>query len=314
MPFASAGANITATEQINDGVIVDADINAAAAIDYSKLDLTNDVVDADIDDAAGIALTKIANGTQGGVMIRTTAGVLTETPVGDSGQVLTSGGTGADPVWADLTAPVIQVVSTCFETIARFTTSLLGGTTSSQVALGASGLQLYKHYSYGINAVGATWKLTGKASTLYSGSPMFTAKANFALMNNSVGSIYIGLGNPTLATTGHTFTVGHTGFKVIRTGGVNSLYATQADGSTETASSALTTLANGDDLDLYVRINSTTSVDYFWRKNGGSISAATNLTTNMPAGTSQTAQFSISCDNADNAAIEVYVYGATYTK
>ena len=60
-----------------------------------------------------------------------------------------------------------------------------------------------------------------------------------------------------------------------------SLYATQADGTTENASAALTTVAAFDDLDLILQVNSTTSVDYYWRLNGGALSSATNLTSNI---------------------------------
>lgn len=314
MPFASSGANITDSAQINPGVIVDADINAAAAIAYSKLNLALGIVNGDISASAAIALSKMVAGTQGGVMIRTAAGVMTELPAGTLDYYLATQGAGQDPIWKVLAAPVNTVLATSFETIARFTTSLLGGTTSSSVGCVAGGLRLYKHYTYGINAVGATMQLVGKASTLYLGSPIFSARAVITAVTNSVGSIYIGLGNPTLATTGHTFTVGHTGFKIVRSGGVNNLYATQAEGTTENVSAVLTTIADGDDLDLMLRVNSTTSVDYWWRKNGGAVSAATNLTANMPAGTSQQAQFSVSCNNTDDQAIDVTISNATYTR
>ena len=77
MPSISIGPNIQASSQIVDGAIMNADINAAAAI----------------------ALSKLAAGTQGGIMHRTVAGVMTELAAGSTGQVLTSQGAGADPVW-----------------------------------------------------------------------------------------------------------------------------------------------------------------------------------------------------------------------
>lgn len=115
---------------------------------------------------------------------------------------------------------------------------------------------------------------------------------------NGVGSYYTGLGSPTPSGSGHDFTVSHTGFKIIKTGGVISLYATQADETTENASGALTTLIDSDELDLIVKINSTTSVDYYWRKNGGSLSSATNLTSNMP---SMTAAYYLQNSASNNA-------------
>jgi hypothetical protein len=53
------GANNVGSTEINDGAIVNDDINAAAAIAYSKLNLTNEIVNADIDDAAAIAYSKL---------------------------------------------------------------------------------------------------------------------------------------------------------------------------------------------------------------------------------------------------------------
>lgn len=322
MANVTGGNNIASSAQLNPDVVTAAAI-ATDAVDTAeiksgavKTDEINDgaIVNADINAAAAIAITKLESKTQGSLLIYGASGVPTELAAGSSGQVLTSGGAGANPAWAALTAPVVNTISTCFETAARFTSAILGSATSSANTFGTTGLRVYKHYTYGINAIYTTWQLTGIASTLYSGSPMFTARVTFDVTSNSVGSWYIGLGEPTVATTGHTFTVGHCGFKVVRTGGVNTLYATQADGSTENASSALTTLVAGDDFDLYVRVNSTTSVDYFWRKNGGAISAATNLTANMPAGTSQKAQFSISCNNADDQALSMIISGASYVK
>lgn len=56
-------------------------------------------MNADINNAAAIALSKLAAGTHGAVMFRTTAGVMTELAAGSTGQVLTSQGSAADPIW-----------------------------------------------------------------------------------------------------------------------------------------------------------------------------------------------------------------------
>lgn len=322
MPNVTAGNSVTSSSQLNTGVVTTGAIldNTIAKTDVgtgavgTDEILDGEIVNADINSAAAIALSKMAAGTQGAVLIRTASGVLTETAVGASGQVLKSFGAGQDPAWADNTAPVNAILSTCFETAARFTSSILGGATSSSNTFGTAGLRIYKHYTYGINALNNVMQLVGRASTLYLGSPIFSTRILVTAFTNNVGSIYCGLGNPTVATTGHTWTVGHAGFKIVKSGGVVSLYATQADGSTETASSALTTVADGDELDLMLRINGSSSVDYYWRKNGGSMSSATNLTTNMPAGTSQQAQFSVSCNNSDNAPIDVTFSHASYIR
>lgn len=322
MPSITVGNAVTSPSQVANDTI------SAAAIQTDAVDTAEiksgavktdeifdgTIVDADISSSAAIALSKMAAGTQGAVLIRGAAGVLTELPAGTTDYYLAGQGAGVNPTWKVFASPISTVVSTFFEASGRLTTALLGGTTSSSVGIGTTGLRLYKHYTYGINAVSAVTQLVGKASTLYLGSPTFSTRVLFTLISNSAGSMYLGLGNPTVATTGHTFTVGHTGFKVIRSGGVNTLYATQADGAAETVSSALTTIADGDEMDLVLRVNGTASVDYYWRKNGGALSSATNLTTNMPAGTSQQAQFSISCNNVDDQAIDMTVGNASYIR
>lgn len=65
---------------------------------------------------------------------------------------------------------------------------------------------------------------------------------------------------------------------MLYSGSDHTLYATQADGTTELASSALTTVTGADILELVAIVNGTTSVDYYWRKNGGSLSSVTTLT------------------------------------
>lgn len=119
-------------------------------------------------------------------------------------------------------------------------------------------------------------------SKLEVGNPSFSGSF-YLQTSGTTFDYFIGIGSPGIDGSGITFTDKHIGFKVVRTAsGTINLFATQANGTTETASSSLTTLTDGDDLELILKVNSTTSVDYYWRKNSGTLSAATNLTTNMP--------------------------------
>jgi len=75
---------------VTSGTIVNADVDASAAIVYSKLDLTDSILNADINTAAAIARTKIANGTADHVVINDGSGTLSsEAQLG-----ITRGGTG----------------------------------------------------------------------------------------------------------------------------------------------------------------------------------------------------------------------------
>jgi hypothetical protein len=62
---------------ITDGTIVNDDINSSAAIDYSKLNLSNSIVNADIAAGAGIDITKLSANTISGVTLGNSLATLT---------------------------------------------------------------------------------------------------------------------------------------------------------------------------------------------------------------------------------------------
>jgi urease beta subunit len=87
---AKLASNSVTSAKILDGTIVNTDINATAAIAYSKLNLGTSIVNADISTSAAIAHTKLANATAGQVLLgTTTTGVVTATTV--SGDVTITG-------------------------------------------------------------------------------------------------------------------------------------------------------------------------------------------------------------------------------
>ena len=98
------------------------------------------------------------------------------------------------------------------------------------------------------------------------------------------GQWYGGLGNITVAGAGHTFTGSHIGFKIVGTGTTTSLYGTVANGTTETATAALTTLVANDTLMLLAVTTGSTNVAFYVSKNFGAWSSVTNVTTNIPTG------------------------------
>lgn len=67
--------------QITANTIVNADINSAAAISYSKINLSNAIVNADINSSAAIDLSKLASGTSAQIVLANSLGVPTYTTV-----------------------------------------------------------------------------------------------------------------------------------------------------------------------------------------------------------------------------------------
>lgn len=57
-----------------------------------------------------------------------------------------------------------------------------------------------------------------------------------------------------------------------------------SSGSTGNATASLTTVTDGDVLELICVVTGTSNVAFYWRKNGGALSSATNVTTNIPSG------------------------------
>lgn len=235
-----------------------------------------------------------------------------------SGQVLTAT-SSTTATWQTQSGVAPKTVfSTIFEYINdRITSLTVVGTGTG--ATSANGY-LINPGSTATSSANALWSMTAsQGSALQLGSPFFSAIINCQSINAATnsGQFFIGIGNMTVAGAGITFTGRHIGFKLVKTGGSTSLYATQGDGTTENASSALlTSLADNDCIDLMFKINGTSSVDYYTRKNGGSLSSATNLTSNIPAtGTDMDKQFQIACSNVSTAtSFAVSVGCMSYTR
>lgn len=172
-----------------------------------------------------------------------------------------------------------MTIATTFETTGRFAAASLNGTGAN--TFDTTGVQLQTGANAGSTA-GERWNLATSSGGFFVGSPRFSAHLSLTTKGSDC-QFYTGIGAITVAGAGLTFTDAHIGFKITWSGsGTASLFATQAAG-TETASSALTTVVAGDELDLFFYVNGTTSVDYYWRKNGGALSSATNLSTNQPS-------------------------------
>jgi len=199
-----------------------------------------------------------------------------------SGATVYLDGTGAYSTPAGGAAVTQRIVSTFFEASARYGPSQGGGgtnpssSTSGMVLTNSAAASftkaLYTPFSAASNF--GNLALTGTTNAWSVWTQLTTATNDPEILISIVG-------NPSVTvsqTTGHTMTGNHIGFFMKTESGVVNLYATQANGTTETRSSVLTTVSNDNLLDLLCVVNSS-SVDYYFRKNDGSWSSATNLAT-----------------------------------
>lgn len=146
-------------------------------------------------------------------------------------------------------------------------------------------------------------------------SPEYGAQLQIVAIPTTASS-YFGIGAVSVAGTGHTYTGTHIGFKITVASSVASVYGTQADGTTETATAALTTVVAGDVVDVYLKVNGSTSVDYDYSVNGAAWSTSTNATANIPSvtsGVNTMMQGSVS-NNSTAAQLEIRIGGGHYKR
>lgn len=200
--------------------------------------------------------------------------------------------------------------ATIFETSGRFTLTVSGAGTNT---FGTTGFVLGN--GSGVDAAAKCRAILGAGTVqaLFAGSPVFSCM--FSINNTDERNrAFFGIGNVTVVggAGGHTFTNAHIGFKLFSDGVTLSLHGTQADGTTENATAALRTIVANDTYDVICVVNSTTSVDYYTRSNGGALSSASNLTTNLPTAAESSLQVSMSC--VTNAAITTTVSSISYER
>ena len=199
---------------------------------------------------------------------------------GTSGDFLQTDGSGGLSWTVTAFAPSTHW-STAFEDTARFISTVVsGGTTGvgntggfvNTSATGTSSAKLECAMIQANNNGGVFTTFTAE----------FGIGVTVSVLGTDFQSFH-GLGIITVDGSSVTYTSSHIGFKLVRSAsGSTSLFATQADGTTETASSALTTVVLDDFLELSIRLTSSSSISYYWRKNGSAWSSATTLTTNIP--------------------------------
>lgn len=175
--------------KIADDTIVNADINSAAGIVYSKLALSNGIVNADVNTAAGIALTKLASGASAQVVLGNATGVPTYTTV--SGDVTISN-TGVTTIGA------AKITNAMLSTTAgapggawnAWTPTLSGGTLGNGTAAGRY-IQIGKTvYMQATITWGTTSNFTGLAINLPVTAQASVVGPQFQVMYSSGGLTY----------------------------------------------------------------------------------------------------------------------------
>lgn len=301
MPQASPGKVLTDSAQISPGIIVNSDVNASAAIDYSKLNLALGIVNADVSASAGIVDTKLATISTAGKVSGAALTSLTNIPAG----------AGVIPL-ANLPNTDSKCrMSSMYENIARHASATTGTATVTIGSYGAL-LSLSAVATSGAQIKTLLEKIAGDFAV---GSPVFSMRISEATRGTDTSGFF-GIGD--FANGGGALnyaTTKHIGFKIERTAsGALTIKATQSDGTTETASAALITTPPANfDAELIFVVNGATSISYYTRLDGGALSAVTNLTTNIPATLGGVAQAMIT-----NAGIatnpEYYVQSFSYAR
>lgn len=215
-----------------------------------------------------------------------------------SGQVLTATSSTA-ATWQTPTAPtsILTQIASSFETSTRFSLNTSG---SGANTFDTSGLKTYTNATSGSFA-GAQYNMG--AGKFFENNPTFSIIVVADNISGSgSGSTYWGIGSVVVAGTGHTYTEHHIGFKALKVSSTTTnLYGTVSDGTTETATASLTTVTDSDVLELICVVTGTSNVAFYWRKNGGALSSATNITTNIPSGTDNANRLKFSSSNNSTA-------------
>jgi len=136
----------------------------------------------------------------------------------------------------------------------------------------------------------------GTSSNYFAKTSRFSTRINFNVGGTTFNSFF-GFGDYSAicSGTGTIYTGKAYGFKITGVSSVYTLFGTNGDGTTETATASLTTLSVGDWLDLMAVFTPGVGVDYYWSKNGGAWSAATTNTTHLPPSGSLTFAGEIWC-------------------
>jgi len=194
------------------------------------------------------------------------------------------------------------IMSSIFEHITRLNaTDYLGTSTVGTNGLAQTTTSSNESYSKITPALGGA----GTGKILRDG---LTFTYQGYLTGNGAGyDAFIGLGDPTFNDGGLSANSARIGFYIKRrSSGSIELFASCASGSAKTET-LLTTLTIDQSFDLKITYNTTgPSVDFYWAKNDGALSSATNISTNLPSTLSNRLTIGISNALAGTTAMGLY--------
>ncbi len=271
--------------------------------------------------------TGLASWTQYLIPYAATTTSIGQIAIGTSGQVLTSNGAGVAPSFqaaSFTTIPKVRITTSNY--VSTGWSSAITGSASAAFTA-ANGMQLVTTAS-ATDSISQQWYISdnnvGNAnSKVFDGSPSMGISIGRFIMNGTTSEVYVGIGDVTVSgTAGHTWTNKHIGIRIENVGNASTwqVYATVANGTTETKTLMLTLDSATSDsnafLEFSIQVNGSASVDFWYKKNGGARSAATNIATNVPTGDANSIpimQFSLS--NKNNAAVvSGYIHQAYYER
>lgn len=214
-----------------------------------------------------------------------------------SGQVLTAT-SGTAATWQTPSATAAKVIQTfSMETAGRYATTNIGGT----VSFGTSGASLASTTTGGNLATLLVQQPTG-SQNVFDGNPTATFAIGISTIAGATANgtgTWLSIGADSVSSA-NASTDKHIGFNLVSSSGTISVFGTQANGTTETRTSAIITgVAGGDSLELMAAVSGTT-VTYYARKNGGTQSSA-SATGTVPTGAASTA-------SGDNPMLSATVY------
>lgn len=175
MPQITGGSGISSSAQIVDGIIVNADINAAAAIDWTKVNTAGQVLNADVGAGAAIVDTKLAT--------IATAGKV-------SGAALTS--LASIPAGAGIIPPANVVTVTFKNGVTTKNASDASTTQNIAHGLGATPKRVHLIAINAVNNVNVSTSAPCYTETVYNGT---TQSSIYRIDATATGGVYESLGN-----------------------------------------------------------------------------------------------------------------------